>query len=208
MAVQINTGCLNKSLEDLSLSKLKSKESKDRLLKAKKQTRDILHRMFRHNDFTDTGLPFNKESSVEMYTILSLLVKANFSNIAVRNNQYKFIDKEGINVLPVENSALTIFRNFYESELRIRVDDNVIFEGDSKFIQMIISLNALVDDLLKSLCSKKYLNEREMAAKAYIRNLIKKILLTGCSINGYKWSRKIVTGFTKVDFRKISSVTN
>uniref|UniRef100_A0A0K0FFQ6 Reverse transcriptase domain-containing protein n=1 Tax=Strongyloides venezuelensis TaxID=75913 RepID=A0A0K0FFQ6_STRVS len=193
--------------------------------------------MFQQNDFTDTGLPSNKESSVEMYTILSLLVKANFSNIAVRNNQYKFIDKEGINVLPVENSALTIFRNLYESELRriikecqvispmqallfgykqikyigsnrIRVDDNVIFEGDPKFIQMIISLNALVDDLLKSLCSKKYLNEREMAAKAYIRNLIKKILLTECSINGYKWSRKIVTGFTKVDFRKIGGVTN
>uniref|UniRef100_A0A0K0FRD3 HA2 domain-containing protein n=1 Tax=Strongyloides venezuelensis TaxID=75913 RepID=A0A0K0FRD3_STRVS len=35
MAVQINTGCLNKSLEDLSLLKLLSKESKDKLLKAK-----------------------------------------------------------------------------------------------------------------------------------------------------------------------------
>uniref|UniRef100_A0A0K0FBC2 CRISPR-associated endonuclease Cas1 n=1 Tax=Strongyloides venezuelensis TaxID=75913 RepID=A0A0K0FBC2_STRVS len=162
-----------------------------------------------------------------MYTILSLLVKTNFSNIAIRNNQYKFIDKEGINVLPVENSALTIFRNLYDSELRfiiywqeiisnrrkikecqvispmqallfgykqveyigfnrIRVDDNVIFEGDPKFIQMIISLNALVDELLKSLCGKKYLNEREMAAKAYIKNLIERISLTGCSINGYK----------------------
>uniref|UniRef100_A0A0N5BJK0 RNA helicase n=1 Tax=Strongyloides papillosus TaxID=174720 RepID=A0A0N5BJK0_STREA len=249
MAVQINTGCFKKSVKDLSLSKMLSKESKDRLLKAKKQTGDILHRMFQHNDFRDTGLPSNKESSVEMYTISSLLVKAVFPNIAVRDNKYKFIDNEGTIVLPVENSALTIFRNLYDPESmfilywqkiisnrrkikecqaispmqallfgykqfvyigssKIKVDDNVIFRGDPKFIQMVISLNSLVDDLLKSLCIKKYLNEKEMTAKAYIKNLIQRISITGCSTNRYKWPRKIVTGLTKVDFRKIGGLTN
>uniref|UniRef100_A0A0K0FGJ3 TilS_C domain-containing protein n=1 Tax=Strongyloides venezuelensis TaxID=75913 RepID=A0A0K0FGJ3_STRVS len=90
-AVQINTGCFQKFVENLSLSKMLSKEN--------------------------TGLPSNKESSVEMYTILSLLVKANFSNIAVRNNKYKFINNKEIYVLPVENLALTIFRNQYDSEI-------------------------------------------------------------------------------------------
>uniref|UniRef100_A0A0N5C634 HA2 domain-containing protein n=1 Tax=Strongyloides papillosus TaxID=174720 RepID=A0A0N5C634_STREA len=116
MIVQMNTGCFKKFVKDLSLSKMLSKESKDRLLKARKQTGNILHRMFQHNDFRDTGLPSNKESSVEMYTISSLLVKAVFQNIAVRNNKYKFIDNEGTIVLPVKNSALTIFRNLYDPE--------------------------------------------------------------------------------------------
>uniref|UniRef100_A0A0K0G4G6 HA2 domain-containing protein n=1 Tax=Strongyloides venezuelensis TaxID=75913 RepID=A0A0K0G4G6_STRVS len=104
--------------KDLSLSKMLNKESKDRLLKARKQTNDILHSMFQEDDFKDTGLPSYKESSVEIYTVMSLLVKAVFSNIVVKNNKYKFIDKEGINELPVENSALTIFRNLYVFELR------------------------------------------------------------------------------------------
>uniref|UniRef100_A0A0K0FT04 ATP-dependent RNA helicase DHX36 n=1 Tax=Strongyloides venezuelensis TaxID=75913 RepID=A0A0K0FT04_STRVS len=85
----------------------------------------------------------------------------------------------------------------------VLVNNDIVFRGDIKLIQMIISLDSLVDELIQSLCIKGYWTQRELDAKDYIINLVERIVVKEYKINGYRCYKKEVTKFTKVDFQRI-----